>query len=60
VARPEKIEAWTTPVLYAPAGQAAQIVTAGSGLLGGHAVDSGARLWTHPGIAPAMIAALKG
>jgi outer membrane protein assembly factor BamB len=56
VARHEKTEAWTTPVLYAPPGQPAQIVTAGSGLFGGHAVESGARLWTHPGVAPTMVA----
>ena len=56
VARPEKVEAWATPVLYAPPGQPAQIVTAGGGLFGGHAVESGARLWTHPGVAPTMVA----
>jgi outer membrane protein assembly factor BamB len=56
VPRPEKIEAWATPVLYAPRGQPAQIVTAGGGLFGGHAVESGARLWTHPGVAPTMVA----
>jgi outer membrane protein assembly factor BamB len=55
VARAE-IDAWTTPVLYAPAGQSPQIVTAGGGLFGGHAVETGARLWTHPGMAPAMVA----
>jgi outer membrane protein assembly factor BamB len=56
VPRDEKTEAWTTPVLYAPPGQPAQIVTAGSGLFGGHALESGARLWTHPGVAPTMVA----
>jgi len=55
VARQE-IDAWSTPALYAPAGQPAQIVTAGGGLFGGHSVASGARLWTHPGMAPAMVA----
>jgi len=55
VARAE-IDAWTTPVLYAPAGQPPQIVTAGGGLFGGHAVENGVRLWTHPGMAPAMVA----
>jgi outer membrane protein assembly factor BamB len=52
----KELDAWTTPALYAPAGQAAQIVTAGGGLFGGHSVESGARLWTHPGMAPAMVA----
>ena len=55
VARKE-LDAWTTPALYAPPGQPAQIVTAGGGLFGGHSVESGARLWTHPGMAPAMVA----
>ena len=50
IARAE-FDAWTTPVLYAPPGQPPQIVTPGSGLFGGHAVESGARLWTHPGMA---------
>ncbi|MEO5823797.1 MAG: PQQ-binding-like beta-propeller repeat protein, partial [Vicinamibacteraceae bacterium] len=49
-------DAWTTPALYAPQGQPAQIVTAGGGSFGGHSVESGARLWTHPGMAPAMVA----
>lgn len=55
VARHE-LEAWATPVLYAPPGKPAQIVTAGSGSFGGHAVKSGARLWTHAGMAPVMVA----
>lgn len=49
-------EAWSTPALYAPAGRPAQIVTAGGGRFGGHAADTGARLWTHDGMAPAMVA----
>jgi outer membrane protein assembly factor BamB len=49
-------DAWATPALYAPQGQPPQIVTAGAGLFGGHSVESGARLWTHPGMAPAMVA----
>jgi outer membrane protein assembly factor BamB len=56
VPRHERTEAWSTPAVYAPPGQPAQIVTAGSGLFGGHAADSGARLWTHPGVAPTMVA----
>ena len=55
IARSET-DAWTTPALYAPPGQPAQIVTAGGGSFGGHSVESGARLWTHPGMAPAMVA----
>jgi outer membrane protein assembly factor BamB len=55
VARRET-DAWTTPAVYAPPGQPAQIVTAGGGQFGGHSVESGSRLWSHPGMAPAMVA----
>lgn len=55
VARTE-FDAWSTPALYAPPGQPAQIVTAGGGSFGGHAVTTGARIWTHAGMAPAMVA----
>jgi outer membrane protein assembly factor BamB len=51
-----EFEAWATPALYAPKGQPLQIVTAGGGVFGGHAVENGARLWTHAGMAPAMVA----
>ena len=54
--RGSETDAWTTPALYAPPGQPAQIVTAGGGSFGGHSVESGARLWTHKGMAPAMVA----
>lgn len=52
----EEMDAWATPVLYAPPGQAVQIVTAGGGRYGGHAVGTGERLWTHAGMAPAIVA----
>ena len=52
----QEMEAWATPALNAPAGQPAQIVTAGGGQFGGHAVASGARLWTQAGLAPTMVA----
>jgi outer membrane protein assembly factor BamB len=55
VARQE-LDAWATPALYAPPGQPPQIVTAGAGMFGGHSVETGARLWTHKGMAPAMVA----
>jgi outer membrane protein assembly factor BamB len=55
VARQEP-EAWATPVLYAPRGKPAQIVTAAGGSFGGHAVKNGVRLWTHAGLAPVMVA----
>jgi outer membrane protein assembly factor BamB len=52
----QELEAWATPVVYAPQGQPAQIVTAGSGFFGGHAVENGARLWTHAAMAPVVVA----
>ncbi len=52
----QELEAWATPVVYAPKGKPAQIVTAGSGFFGGHAVKDGARLWTHSSGAPVMVA----
>ena len=52
----QELEAWATPVLYASQGKPEQIVTAGSGIFGGHAVKNGARLWTHSGMAPVMVA----
>ncbi len=51
-----EFDAWATPALYAPPGQPAHIVTAGGGSFGGHAVTSGARIWTHAGMAPTMVA----
>jgi outer membrane protein assembly factor BamB len=52
----QELEAWATPVIYAPKGQPPQIVTAGGGVFGGHAVKNGARLWTHASGAPVTVA----
>ena len=49
-------DAWTTPVLYERAGFTPQIVTAGGGQYGAHALGTGERLWTHKGLAPAIVA----
>jgi len=49
-------DAWATPVLYERAGSTPQIVTAGGGQYGAHAVGTGERLWTHKGLAPAIVA----
>ena len=51
-----EMDSWATPVLYQRAGVAPQIVTAGGGEYGGHAIASGERLWTHKGLAPAIVA----
>lgn len=49
-------DAWATPVLYERPGSAPQIVTAGGGQYGAHALGTGERLWTHKGLAPAIVA----
>lgn len=49
-------DAWATPVLYERSGSVPQIVTAGGGQYGAHAVGNGERLWTHKGLAPAIVA----
>jgi outer membrane protein assembly factor BamB len=49
-------DSWSTPVLYERTGAATQIVTAGGGQYGGHAVATGERLWTHKRLAPAIVA----
>lgn len=49
-------DAWATPVLYQPTGTTPQIVTAAGGQYGAHAIGTGDRLWTHKGLAPAIVA----
>ncbi len=49
-------DAWATPVLYEKTGAAPQIVTASGGQSGAHAIATGERLWTHKGLAPAIVA----
>ena len=49
-------DAWATPFVYDPAGTTAQVITAGAGQFGGHALDNGRRLWSHKGMAPAIVA----
>ena len=49
-------DAWATPFVYDPSGVAPQVITAGAGQYGGHALDNGRRLWSHKGMAPAIVA----
>ncbi len=49
-------DAWATPLVYDPTGNAPQVVTAGAGQYGAHALDTGERLWSHKGLAPAIVA----
>jgi outer membrane protein assembly factor BamB len=49
-------DAWATPLVYDPTGKAPQVVTAGAGQYGAHALGTGQRLWSHKGLAPAIVA----
>jgi outer membrane protein assembly factor BamB len=49
-------DAWATPLVYEPTGSAPQVVTAGAGQYGAHALGTGERLWSHKGLAPAIVA----
>jgi outer membrane protein assembly factor BamB len=49
-------DAWATPLVYDPTGNAPQVVTAGAGQYGAHALGTGQRLWSHKGLAPAIVA----
>ncbi len=49
-------DAWATPFVYDPTGAAPQVITAGAGQYGGHALATGERLWSHKGLAPAIVA----
>ena len=52
----EESESWTTPLLYTPPGGAPLILTAGPGQYGAHRLSDGKRIFSQPGLSPAMIA----
>jgi len=52
----EESEGWATPLLYQPAGSDALILTAGPGQYGAHRVSDGKRMFSQPGLSPAMVA----
>lgn len=52
----DETDAWATPLVYDPTGTAPQVVTAGAGQYGAHALGTGERLWSHKGLAPAIVA----
>jgi outer membrane protein assembly factor BamB len=52
----EESESWATPLLYRPAGAAPLILTAGPGQYGGHRLADGKRVFSQPGLSPAMVA----
>jgi outer membrane protein assembly factor BamB len=52
----EESEGWATPLLYHPPGAAPLILTAGPGQYGAHQIGDGKRVFSHPGLSPAMVA----
>jgi len=52
----EESESWTTPVIYDAACSPPLILTAGQGRYGAHRLADGKRMFTQPGLCPAMIA----
>nr|MDQ3421205.1 PQQ-binding-like beta-propeller repeat protein [Acidobacteriota bacterium] len=55
VARAEG-DSWATPVHFTPPKGTRAILTAGSGQFGAHAAKDGVRLWSQPGLSPALVA----
>ena len=52
----EESEAWTTPLVYHAPGAATLILTAGPGQYGAHRLTDGKRIFSQPGLSPAMVA----
>lgn len=52
----EESEGWATPLLYNPSGSPPLILTAGPGQYGAHSVKDGKRIFSQPGLSPAMVA----
>jgi len=52
----DESESWATPLLYHPAGLPPLILTAGPGQFGAHRVADGKRVFSQPGLSPAMVA----
>lgn len=52
----EESESWATPLVYQAAGSAPVILTAGPGQYGAHRLDDGKRVFSQPGLSPAMVA----
>ncbi len=52
----DEAESWATPLLWERKGAAPTIVTTGRGLIGGHDLATGKRLWTQEGLSLAIVA----
>jgi outer membrane protein assembly factor BamB len=51
----QEAESWSTPLLYAPAGAPAQVLTVSRGLFGAHRADNGLRTVNLEGLSPAIV-----
>ena len=54
-ARPDRIEGWSTPVLY-PADRPTDVIVFGAGWVDGYDVATGEHLWEMPGVGQAPVA----
>lgn len=52
----EESEGWATPLLYQPPGSPPMILTAGPSQYGAHRLADGKRIFSQPGLSPAMVA----
>jgi outer membrane protein assembly factor BamB len=52
----EESEGWATPLLYQPTDSDPIVLTAGPGQYGAHRLKDGKRVFTQPGLSPAMVA----
>jgi outer membrane protein assembly factor BamB len=52
----DESESWATPLLYDPPCAPPLILTAGEGRYGAHRLTDGKRMFTQPGLSPAMVA----
>ena len=52
----EESESWATPLLYRPPGSSPMVLTAGPGQYGAHLLTDGKRVFSQPGLSPAMVA----
>lgn len=52
----EESEGWATPLLYQAPCSSPLILTAGQGRYGAHRIADGKRMFTQPGLSPAMVA----
>lgn len=49
-------DSWATPLYFQPQDGAAVILTASGAQFGAHSMTDGSRLWSHPGLSPAIVA----